>query len=214
MFRSVLISLSALVFVTLLGGNIPARADEGYDAYQSGDFATARKIWRKTAYKDPYAAYSLGTLFETGKGGDADHMEAFYWYDEAARLARGDELATLKRQIVLTMARLVVDDKNPDLIDKAENFLSTLAMESGDPAALRLRGLLQEIQGNYALENDPDNADHALRFAYGLLTVAAERGSKKASEDAKRVWEKIDDKMAALNTTQVVRDELLRNGVN
>ncbi|OEJ68091.1 SEL1-like repeat protein [Magnetovibrio blakemorei] len=214
MFRSAVLYLSTFVLALVLGAGLPVLADDGYDAYQNGDFASARNIWLKTAYKDPYSAYNLGTLFETGKGGDADHKEAFKWYDEAARKARGDEMTALKRQVVLSMGRLVVKNKDADLISTAGMYLSTLAMKTGDPAALRIRGLLMEFQADHSIENDIANADNPMRFAYGLFTVAAERGSQKASEDAKRVWEKVDDKMAALNNTKLVRDELLRNGVN
>lgn len=190
-----------------------AQADPGSNAYRAGDYETARTEWEKNAYSDPFAAYNLGTLYETGKGGPADYKEAFKWYNEAARDARGDEYKKLKRQVVLSLARITIQNKDADLISTTGMYLSTLSMKTGDPHALRMRGLLMEFQADHSIENNLRNADNPMRFAYGLLKVAADRGAPLAEAEAKRVFKKIKEKGKAKNNIKLVRDELKRNGI-
>lgn len=100
-----------LVFWSLFAAMVwpfSSHADEGMSAYQDGNYAIARVVWEKKAFSDPYAAYNLGTLYETGKGGEADYKLAFKWYDEAAGDARGDKYKALKRKAVMAIARLVI----------------------------------------------------------------------------------------------------------
>ncbi|MCW8915865.1 MAG: hypothetical protein OQK24_08420 [Magnetovibrio sp.] len=190
-----------------------AEADPGSDAYRAGNYELARTEWEKNAYSDPFAAYNLGILYETGKGGAPDYKTAFKWYLEAANDARKDELKTLKRQAVFAMGRITITNRDADLISTTGSKLSTLAMKTGDPHALRLRGLLMEFQADHSIENNIRNADNPMRFAYGLLRVAADRGAPLAEEEAKRVFKKVNDKGRAKNNINLVRDELQRNGV-
>ncbi|MBL4613843.1 MAG: SEL1-like repeat protein [Magnetovibrio sp.] len=190
-----------------------AGADAGTDAYQSGNYAAARTAWEKASYRDPYAAYNLGTLFETGKGGEADYKLAFKWYNEAARNARGDQLKALKRKAVLALTRLVIKNRDHDFYATASMYMSTLAMKTGEPEALRMRGLLNEFMGDYSIENNIANADNPMRFSWALLRTAADRGSKRAAKEASRVWAKIEDKKSAKGFIKLVNDELKRNGV-
>ncbi len=192
----------------------PAFADAGEEAYNRGDYATAREVWQKTAFNDPYAAYNLGVLFETGQGGDKDYKQAFKWYDKAGDDARRMDNYTLYRQAVLMKTRIVIKNRDHDILADAAASISTLAMTTGDPEALRLRGLLMEFQADYSIENNIRNADNPMRMAWGLLRVAADRGSKPAKAEASRVWAKIDNKKKARESAaKLIKDELKRNGV-
>lgn len=210
-FHGFVLGLALLGAVLLSPLN--AHADEGMTAYENGDYAAAAAAWRDKAYSDPYSAYNLGTLYETGKGVDADYKEAFKWYKEAAQDARGEDKRTLKRQTVLSLTRLVIKNRDHNFYATASMYMSTEAMKTGDPEALRMRGLLLEFLGDYSIEHGIKNADNPLKFSWALLRVAADRGSPYAKAEASRVWSKINDKKGAQRLIKTVRTELQRNGV-
>ena len=57
----------------------------GLDAYQRGDFATARAEWTPLAEAgDAHAQYNLGLLLARGQGVEQNHTEAAKWYEKAA----------------------------------------------------------------------------------------------------------------------------------
>jgi len=72
----------------------PARAgplQEGLEAFQSGDYTAARKLWRPLAEaSEPRAQYNLGLLYANGWGVDRDPVTARHWYLEAARRGHAD----------------------------------------------------------------------------------------------------------------------------
>ena len=90
-----LLSLSILSFGT------PAFADfqKGYDAYNSGDFATALKEWRPLAEQEIAAAqYNLGNMYFNGQGVIQDYTRAHMWWNIAA--SQGDQDAIGNRDAV------------------------------------------------------------------------------------------------------------------
>ena len=78
----------ALVAVALFVGSMTARADEfdaGVKAYESGDYATALRIFRQLADQgDATAQVILGTMYDEGKGVTQDYRAAVSWYRKAA----------------------------------------------------------------------------------------------------------------------------------
>jgi hypothetical protein len=58
---------------------------KGYDAYQSGDYATALREWQPLAEQgNADAQYELGWMYRSGKGVPQDYKTAFKWYTLAA----------------------------------------------------------------------------------------------------------------------------------
>jgi TPR repeat protein len=82
MLRATLLALS----LALSALQVSADAfDDALSAYQSGDFDTAAKAFRKLAERgDVVAQYNLGTMYENGKGIPQDYAEAVRWYTRAA----------------------------------------------------------------------------------------------------------------------------------
>jgi uncharacterized protein len=65
----------------------PAWADlnAGWDAYRSGDYATALREWRPLAERgDVRAQAMLGGLYHDGKGVPQDYAHARQWFLKAA----------------------------------------------------------------------------------------------------------------------------------
>ena len=85
--------LIALV-LSIVGLAAPAWADfeAGIDAYNRKDYTTALREWRPQAEQgNAHAQFTLGFLYETGRGVSQDHEKARHWYEKAA--AQGDALA-------------------------------------------------------------------------------------------------------------------------
>jgi len=72
--------------------------EEGDDAFQRGDYATALRVWRPRA-EQGYAAAQihLGFMYATGQGVPQDDAEALKWY----RLAAEQGLAAAQHNLGL-----------------------------------------------------------------------------------------------------------------
>ena len=97
-----------LTFAVLLGSAGEGRnADyhKGWDALYRGEYATALKWFTLSAEQgNAYAQYSLGYMYENGRGVIQDNIRAHMWYNIAA--SQGYEYATRHRdQIAGKMTR-------------------------------------------------------------------------------------------------------------
>lgn len=80
MFRMVLFAVIAVFSVTVHAG-----FNEGFEAYQKRDYATALKEWTIEAmHGDSSSQFNLGTMYESGQGTPQDFNEAVKWYRLAA----------------------------------------------------------------------------------------------------------------------------------
>ncbi|MGI9415901.1 MAG: tetratricopeptide repeat protein [Hyphomicrobiales bacterium] len=69
-----------------VGGN-----KEAAEAYRSGDFAKAKKIWEADGAKgDLYAVWRLAIMHRLGQGVDADNGKAMKYYEQVANKFDGD----------------------------------------------------------------------------------------------------------------------------
>ncbi len=87
--------VAAALFVALTA---TARADfqEGYAAYQRGDYATALQEWLPLARQgDASAQLNLGLMYDAGRGIPRDYAEAASWYAKAAEQAYASALNNL-----------------------------------------------------------------------------------------------------------------------
>ena len=75
------------VALVLLGLTLPARADfnDGWQAYQKGDYITAFREWYPLAEAgDAVAQFNIGLMYRKGRGVDRDDAEAARWYRKSA----------------------------------------------------------------------------------------------------------------------------------
>ncbi len=79
--------LAVLLFVLPAYGQDLKR---GLAAYKRGDYATAIEEWRPLAENgNPGAQYNLGFNYVQGKGVEMDLVQAYFWFELAARQGRG-----------------------------------------------------------------------------------------------------------------------------
>ncbi len=79
--------IAALCAGFILGLTAPAWAgfDEGFAAYERGDYATALREWRPLAKQgNAEAQFNLGVMYERGQGVTQDYAEGVQWYRKSA----------------------------------------------------------------------------------------------------------------------------------
>lgn len=94
MGRTVLLAVILGLFLT---ASVQAQdLKKGLQAYKKGDYATALKEWRPLAEGGHAGAqYNLGFNYVQGKGVPKDLVEAYFWFELAAR--QGKAIATQLR---------------------------------------------------------------------------------------------------------------------
>ncbi len=70
--------------------------EDALDAYDSGDYATALRLWRPLAEQGNADAQTrLGVMYENGQGVPEDYARAVKWYRLAAHQGNGTALLNL-----------------------------------------------------------------------------------------------------------------------
>ncbi len=83
--------------------------EDGADAAERGDFATALQLWQPLANQgDPRAQQSLGNMYANGQGVPQDDAEAVKWFRKAAD--QGDPYAQFNLGNMYAEARGVLQD--------------------------------------------------------------------------------------------------------
>ncbi len=78
-------TLAAVLFCLLLATSAWAGFDEGWAAYNRGDYATALSEWRPLAEQGYVEAQSnLGLMYRQGRGVPQDYAEAVKWWRKVA----------------------------------------------------------------------------------------------------------------------------------
>ena len=68
-----------------------SQTDDGYAAYERGDYAAAHRIWKPLAERgDALAQYNLGLLYDHGLGVERGLSQAVTWYVRAAENGDAD----------------------------------------------------------------------------------------------------------------------------
>jgi TPR repeat protein len=112
-------------------------ADEGFAAYQRGDYRTAYRIWRPLAQRgDVRAQGALGGLYADGRGVPQDYGEAVKWF----RLAAAQGLAVA--QYALGMLYRNGQGVPRDAAEAGKWF--RLAAAQGQPKAQFMLGVLSQ----------------------------------------------------------------------
>ena len=102
---------AAAAIILVLSFIVPVAAgplEDGEAAYESGDYVTALRLFRPLANQgDARAQFSLGVIYNNGRGVAQDYVRAYMWLSLAA--ARGDQTAAEYLDIVardLTLAQI------------------------------------------------------------------------------------------------------------
>jgi TPR repeat protein len=78
------IAIAAAITLSAGAANA-AEFDDGWRAYEAGDFATALKVWGDLAAKgDARAQFNLGVLYDDGRGVAENTQTAIGWWQKAA----------------------------------------------------------------------------------------------------------------------------------
>jgi hypothetical protein len=92
---------ASLIFVAIGGAATGGPLEDAVVAYQSGDYATALRLWRPMAEQgDADAQFHLGVMYESGQGALRNDAEAIKWYRKAAE--QGDAVAQFNLGIMYT----------------------------------------------------------------------------------------------------------------
>ena len=77
--------LTTTVLLFGISGSGVADFNDGYNAYEKGDYKTAFNEWKPLAEEGGESAqYNIGWLYDNGKGVLKDYKEAVKWYRKAA----------------------------------------------------------------------------------------------------------------------------------
>ena len=77
--------LTTTVLLFGISGSGVADFNDGYNAYEKGDYKTAFNEWKPLAEEGGESAqYNIGWLYDNGKGVLKDDKEAVKWYRKAA----------------------------------------------------------------------------------------------------------------------------------
>jgi TPR repeat protein len=126
-----------LVFSVCLAASLAAAGplEDGAEAAERGDYATALRLWRPLADQgNPYAQYKVGLTYDVGVGAPQDFIEAAKWYLMAAD--QGHAGAQFNLGLLYANGRGVAQD-----LVQAHMWLN-LAAAGLEPAAQRERDLV------------------------------------------------------------------------
>jgi hypothetical protein len=106
-----------LLTLALFGIATAGPIEDGYAAYQRGDYATAMRLWRPLADQgNVFAQDFLGAMFSDGHGVAQDYVQAAMWYRKAAEEGNAKAQTTLGLMYAnpsLILERRALETQNP-----------------------------------------------------------------------------------------------------
>ena len=118
------VRLPKLLLILCVCAAGPAAAgplEDAIAASDTGDYATAIRLWRPLADQgNARAQYALGNIYRLGRGVPQDLLQAYVWYSLSA--ARGVESAKVRRNLVA--ARM-----SPEQVERAQQQLQELVTD-------------------------------------------------------------------------------------
>ena len=179
-------------FIVLPSGSARADYAAAVKAYNSKDYATALREFRREAERgDPYAQQALGLMYEKGRGVEVNFKTAAHWYQLAAD--QGEPLAAVNLGILYRDGQGVGQD-----FTKARHYLTIGAMQNDGVGQNALGALCANGKG--VARNDVE--------AYAWFLLASDNGA-----DAKVVHQNLKllkGRMSVnqLDTAEDRRDEI------
>ena len=83
--RTNILPAGVVLTLAFLGVVEAGQLEDGVSATKRGDYATALRLMRPLAQRgDAVAQFSLGGMFDSGKGVPRDYVQAAFWYRRAA----------------------------------------------------------------------------------------------------------------------------------
>jgi uncharacterized protein len=159
-------SIVLIGVMLIVGGGVSNAGplDDGFEAYQRGDYATALRLFRPLAeHGNPFAQFSLGVMYRKGQGVARDLRGAANWYRVAAE--QGDALAQFSLGLMYYGGEGVTQDHR-----EAVKWFR-LAAEQGDASGQFNLGAM--YRGGQGVTQD-------YREAVKWFRPAAEQGHAKA----------------------------------
>ncbi len=159
-------AVAAAGLIAVAGLAAAGPLEDGYGAYQLGDYAKAYALWRPLAEADDAQAQLLvGTLFAEGKGVDANPVRAVFW------LTRAANAGVVEAQYRLGLTYYQGEGVPRDL-GRAVAWWEKAALQGDASSLLSLARLYHTGEG---VTMDLDRAQK-------LYQAAAERGSAGAQQ--------------------------------
>ena len=95
-----IVTLSLTAFLTTAAVSKGAHAgdafEDGYNAYQAGDFRAALGLWRPLAAAgEARAQYNVGVMYADGRGVSRNRAEAIRWWQRAGEQGHADNLGLI-----------------------------------------------------------------------------------------------------------------------
>ena len=166
---------AAASLAVVAGGGVALAQDtqRGIEAWRTGDYDAAVRLWRPLADRgDADAQYNLGHAYKLGRGVPQNLNLAEQWYERAARQGHEDAAANLGLILFQNGRR-----------QQAMPYIQRAA-DRGDPRA-------QYVLGTALFNGDLVGTD--LPRAYALMTRAAEQGLPPALSQLRQMEQHISE---------------------
>ena len=151
--------LTIAVLLGSLGVSWGSDWEKGYDAYKSGDYATALREWTPLAEQgDAYAQYNLGQMYRMGEVVPQDYKTAVKWYRLAAE--QGNARAQGNLGVMYGVGQGVIQD-----IVYAHMW-GNIAASNGNENGGKVRDLVAKQMTPSQLEKAQDLARECIRKKY------------------------------------------------
>ncbi len=130
-----------IVSLALCSGVQAGPFEDGVNAFQQGNYATALREYRKAAEQGhALAQNNLGLMYDMGQGVEQDYKEAFRWYSMAAK----QEYPLAQYNLGIMYQAGLGIDKN---IDQAITLYQMAASQGHADARRQLSKLLSSVSG-------------------------------------------------------------------
>lgn len=99
---------AAVLAIVIVSGSVcfAGPLEDGFAAYDRGDYAKARELWMPLAEQgDALAQFNIGILYELGHGAERNPAEAVLWYERAAE--GGDVVSQFKLGLIYAEGQVV-----------------------------------------------------------------------------------------------------------
>lgn len=145
-------------------------AEQAYNAYQKGDFETARTLWKQAATQgDASAQYNLGLIYAEGRGVVRNPQAAIKWWRLAA------ENGHHQAQHNLALAYISGETMLPGIAEEPRFEAAVLWLRKAAKSGLASS---RYILGSVLLEHARNPEDE--KEAIGFLSAAADQDNPEA----------------------------------